>query len=159
MIVARRSVAQSTSSWRRPGPRTPPVGDWCAGVSRAARADVAASALDHHALLVDRHRDGVEARAPRDGLLVDVAGVLDRHRPDPVGRERAQDERDALGEAGADHDPLRVDDGATDPPQVRREYLAQLGAAARIAVAERVRRRGAADLAQRPQPVLPRETW
>jgi hypothetical protein len=86
-----------------------------------------------------------------------VPGIFHRHRANPVGREGAQDERHALGEPRADHDPFRVNDRAAHPAQEGGQDLAQLSAAAGVPVVKRVRRRGPAHLAQRPDPVLPRK--
>src|SRR5262249_4252563 len=59
----------------------------------------------------------------------------------------------ALGEASADDDQFRARRYRPNPAQIRGEYLAQLLAAARVAVAEDRRWRGAADLPHRPGPV------
>ena len=71
--------------------------------------------------------------------------------------QRGPDQGQSLDEAGADDDPLRRGGDAAGPGEVLGERAAQLDAAARVAVAERVERR----LAQRParggEPRVPRE--
>ena len=59
----------------------------------------------------------------------------------PLARSQRHDQREPLAEARADQEMLRVGGGAADAAEIVGERRAQLGNAARVAVADRVQRR------------------
>ena len=94
-----------------------------------------------------------------------VAHAVQADRPGPrlahdmafVGRERAQNQCQPLGEAATDHHQLRLGDGSAHPAEVAGDHLPQPAAPLCFAVAELGAGCTAASLAQRPQPVASRK--
>ena len=120
---------------------------------RAARSQ----RRDVDAEVVDWDRDCLAAGgARRSGDGADRARILERDATEPVARERAQDDPEALGEPAADHDLVGMRVDCSHPTQVGREDGAQLRIAARVAVVERAVGRASACFANRPCPVLAR---
>ena len=79
---------------------------------------------------------------------------------DPVEAVRGQgseDEGEPLAEAADDDRVGRISTAGTDPPVVPREHHPQVVVTLGDAVAEVGRRQCLGDVAQRPQPVTPRE--
>ncbi len=137
--------------------RRPPLG----GEGRAERELVRGGeerdirgARRHGAVLVDRHRHDLAAGRERDRAVEIQARVLHRQR---ATRQRRQQQREALVEARADDDPVRVGDHAARAAEVGGERRPQLRAPAQVAVAEHAVGRGREALPQRTQPRLTRE--
>jgi len=119
--------------------------------------------VDHQAVFIDRRVHDAQAHRGRRaqrliGLGAAVARIFEGNRGDPgLARQRPQDQVEPLRETGADDHPVRVGIGRADPPQVPGQNVAQLAAAARIAVAQIGRGDGAAGLPDGPHPVGPGE--
>ncbi len=91
-------------------------------------------------------------------LRVEVEAVrLDGDLPDPAGAQDPAQQRQAVGEAGADHDALRVGVHPARPRQVLGQHGAQFDAAERVAVTEGVVGGGGERLAGGPEPGGSRE--
>lgn len=82
--------------------------------------------------------------------------VLEGQRVHAVAGQHAQDEPERLGHAGADDDLVGGRRHRPHPPQVGGQHLAQPRLADRVTVVEGGVRGGAADLPDRPRPVLAR---
>ncbi|CAM5632765.1 hypothetical protein SBADM41S_00486 [Streptomyces badius] len=89
---------------------------------------------------------------------VEVEAVrLDGDLPDPAAAQHPAQQCDTVGEAGADHDALRVGVRPPGPRQVLGQHGAQFGAALRVAVAEDLVGRGGERLAGGLEPGGARE--
>ena len=120
------------------------------------RVDVA-ELVDLEAVLVDSDRDGLQAGALRDLVLLRVARVLDRDPLRAVVGQRAADRALSLPEAVGDDDAAGVGDDAAHAAEVVGQRGAQRLVAARVAVAEVGVGEGVQRGAQRAQPGRARE--
>ncbi len=120
---------------------------------------------DVEALAVDRDRRHAQPGLLDDQPLRMPARVLQSDILDAVGAQPAARERQSLAKARADDQVLGIGRRAADAAEVVSQRLAQLGHAARVAVADRIQRGLAPGTAQRAQPPLPgeagqiRKTW
>ena len=92
--------------------------------------------IDDRARPVDRKRREAHAGRSGDVAVQQVAVGLDRERVHAALALHAAEQRKRLHEAGADDDPVGRDADAADAREVSGQGFAQLGAAARVAVAE-----------------------
>ena len=132
--------AHSMRARRRSGPSTTPVGNWCAGVSRAAPAPVPASAATSMPVPVHRRRPapaGPSARAPRGCPA--TPGPRRRCRGSPVD-EHLRRQRQRLRDARDHHHVVGLRPNAAGPAEPARQLGAQPGMPLRVAVAERAGR-------------------
>ena len=106
---------------------------------------------------VDPDRDGREAAAERDLIVLHRTGVLERDAVDAVRGKDAQHHVQPVPETGADDDSISVDARAANPAQVRGDHLPQTQVPGAQLVAEIPDRRGAGADAERPRPVAHRE--
>ena len=96
-----------------------------------------AELVHHRAAFVDTDRGHGEA-ARRDQVAVQaVAEGLDRDGAGAAGDEHGAEQPQGLAEAGADDDLRRLHQHSPNAREVAGELLAELGHAARVAVAER----------------------
>ncbi len=120
-----------------------PSGNWCAGVNAAASDVDGVERCDHGALFVDRNAERLQPGSGHGGAVARVAVRLERDATGAPGLQSATDEREALGEAGADDEAVGGDVDAAGTGEVLGERVAKLGPPARVGVAEHVRRGGA----------------
>ena len=136
MTIAPVSRSQATSSARRPGERTTPVGCWCAGVRTTASAPLAASASTR----TPSPSTGTRIEpSPARSALHSASGSLGSstaRRRRAAHPERVEDDVEALGVAGGDQHARRVGDHAADAAEVLGEGGAEDGRAAGVGVGE-----------------------
>ena len=96
-------------------------------MTTTAAASLAASASTRRPSRVDRDRHDLEPGLLDDQAVAVPARVLERDPLDAAAAQPAADQREALGEAGADEHLLGVGGGAADAAEVLGERLAQPG--------------------------------
>ena len=107
---------------------------------------------DVQAVVVDRHADRVEA-GPRGRVpVIGQRRVLEGDAPLPAGGERAAEQRDRLGVAGADHDRVGRRGRAAGAAEVAGERHPQRAGPAAVAVVQGRVGRGRGRMGHRPGP-------
>ena len=92
--------------------------------------------IDAQPLLVDRHRHGAQTGVDRRLRHTRPTGILGRHAPHSVSRQRAPDQTEAVPRAVRDHELLGRGLYAADPTQVGGQGGSQLKRAGRIGETE-----------------------
>ena len=131
------------------------MGNWCAGVTSAAAAAGSASVRSPPASTSTG--DELEPGAMQDRAVLPEARLLDEHAARPAGAQQAGEQRDRLGDPGADDDVLRGGDHAARAAEVGGEARPQARRAGPRAVAEVGVGRGSQRAAHRGQPRAARE--
>lgn len=75
-------------------------------------------------MLVDRDRLRSDAPTLGCAVVFRVPGILECHDVHSGAREGTEHEVEALGEAGADHEPLRISYRTSDATEVAGEHFA-----------------------------------
>ena len=152
------------ASARPPHERRPPL--WR---ERAAERELVGGREEHgpgaparrvgaRAVVIDRESGDAQARARDDGAVLAQARVLHGERANAGGvAQRVARGAEGLREARTDDDVGGVGDDAPGSAEVRRQRGAQLGAAARVAAAERLVGGRGQGAPQRAQPSRARE--
>ena len=131
------------------------MGNWCAGVTSAAAAG--RQRLGAKPAGVDVDGSELEPGAMQDRAVLPEAGLLDDHAARPAAAQQAGEQRDRLGDPGADDDVLRRGDHAARAAEVGGEARPQARRAGPRAVAEVGVGRGIQGAAHGRQPRAARE--